>query len=85
MAQLDTDVLEHYLAEVTVDGVNLLEQHTTFVKLMYKNGCLDISGLKAMEQLNELLSKELERAHLTDADWLVQQAEARADIKREGV
>lgn len=85
MAQIEADALEQYLAEVTADCVNLLEQHTTFVKQMYANGCIDRSGLNAIEQLNELLSREIVRAHLLDADWLVQQAVARGDIKREGV
>jgi hypothetical protein len=85
MAQIDADALEQYLAEVTAECVNLLEQHTTFVKQMYENGCIDRSRLEAIERVNELLSKEIERAHLLDADWLVQQAKARADITREGV
>lgn len=85
MAQLEPETLEQYMAEVTADCVNLLELHTAFVRQMYRNGCIDSSALEAIGQLNELLSKEIERAHLTDADWLVQQALARADIKREGI
>ena len=85
MAQIDTEVLEQYLAEVTAECVNLLEQHTVFVQQMHENGCIDGSALQAIERLNALLAKELERAHLADADWLVQQAITRADISRDGV
>jgi len=85
MAQLEPEVLEQYLAEVTADCVNLLELHAAFVRQMHNNGYIDGSALEAIEQLNELLSKEIERAHQSNADWLVQQALARADIRREGV
>jgi hypothetical protein len=85
MAQTEAEALEQHLAEVTAECVNLLEQHTIFVKQMYANGCIDRTGLNAVEQLNEMLSKEIERAHLLDADWLVRQAMARANITREGV
>lgn len=81
MVQIEADALEQYLAEETADCVSLLEQHTVFVKQMHENGCIDRSALKALEQLNQMLSEELERAHLTDADWLVQQAVARAKIE----
>ncbi len=85
MAQIETDVLEQYLAEAAAEGINLLEQHTNFVKQMHENGCIDVSALEAIEKLNQFLSKEIERAHLIDADWLVDQAKALADIKMEGV
>ena len=85
MAQIEADVLEQYLAEVTAEGFILLEQHTAFVKQMHENGHIDGPALQVIEGLNALLAKELERAHLADADWLVQQAITRADISRIGV